>query len=197
MKRHEEWLQLQQCLASSKAVKMHRNEEDNVERHGRKIIEESTWVSPRSCTTEATEALGDDTMTEKRTVKINGEEFEVEMTLNDDGSYDATVEGQTFTIEIPNAQAAPRARRGGGSKKKKSGTVSANIPGKVVTVEVNEGDVVKEGQVILILEAMKMQNEIQAPIDGAVISVACEEGQAIEANVPLVVIEPEPTQDED
>ena len=136
-------------------------------------------------------------MSEKRTVKVNGEEFEVEIELNDDGTYEATVEGQTFSIEVPNAQATPRARRGGGGKKKKSGTVSANIPGKVVTVEVKEGDVVKEGQVILILEAMKMQNEIQAPVDGTVINVACEEGQAIEANVPLVVIEPEPTDDED
>ena len=136
-------------------------------------------------------------MSEKRTVKVNGEEFEVEINLNEDGTYDATVEGQTFTIEVPNAQAAPRARRGGGAKKKKSGTVSANIPGKVVTVEVKEGDVVKEGQVILILEAMKMQNEIQAPVNGTVISVACEEGQAIEANVPLVIIEPESTEDED
>ena len=136
-------------------------------------------------------------MPEKRTVKVNGKEFEVEIELNDDGTYDATVEGQTFSIEVPNAQAAPRARRGGGGKKKKSGTVSANIPGKVVTVEVKEGDVVKEGQVILILEAMKMQNEIQAPVDGTVISVACEEGQAIEANVPLVVIEPESTDEDD
>ena len=136
-------------------------------------------------------------MPEKRTVKVNGEEFEVEIELNDDGTYEATVEGQTFSIEVPNAQAAPRARRGGGGKKKKSGTVSANIPGKVVTVEVKEGDVVKEGQVILILEAMKMQNEIQAPVDGTVINVACEEGQAIEANVPLVVIEPESTDEDD
>ena len=136
-------------------------------------------------------------MSEKRTVKVNGEEFEVEIELNDDGTYEATVEGQNFSIEVPNAQAAPRARRGGGGKKKKSGTVSANIPGKVVTVEVKEGDVVKEGQVILILEAMKMQNEIQAPVDGTVINVACEEGQAIEANVPLVVIEPEPTDEDD
>ena len=136
-------------------------------------------------------------MGEKRTVKVNGEEFEVDIELNDDGTYQATVEGQSFSIEVPNAQAAPRARRAGGGKKKKSGTVSANIPGKVVTVEVKEGDVVKEGQVILILEAMKMQNEIQAPVDGTVINVACEEGQAIEANVPLVVIEPEPTDEDD
>ena len=136
-------------------------------------------------------------MGEKRTVKVNGEEFEVDIELNEDGTYQATVEGQSFLIEVPNAQAAPRSRRGGGGKKKKSGTVSTNIPGKVVTVEVKEGDVVKEGQVILILEAMKMQNEIQAPVDGTVINVACEEGQAIEANVPLVVIEPEPTDEDD
>ena len=136
-------------------------------------------------------------MPEKRTVTVNGEEFDVEIELNDDGTYEATVEGQTFSIEVPNAQAAPRARRGSGGKKKKSGTVSANIPGKVVTVEVKEGDVVKEGQVILILEAMKMQNEIQAPVDGTVINVACEEGQAIEANVPLVVIEPESSDEDD
>ena len=60
----------------------------------------------------------------------------------------------------------------------------------MVTVEVSEGDEVVEGQVILILEAMKMQNEIQAPVSGTVVSVQCEEGQAIEANIPLVVIEP-------
>ena len=48
---------------------------------------------------------------------------------------------------------------------------------------------------ILILEAMKMQNEIQAPISGTVNSVHCEEGQSIEANVPLVVIEPDSNED--
>jgi len=83
-------------------------------------------------------------------------------------------------------------KRNTSGKKKKSGTVSANIPGKVVTVEVNVGDEVVEGQVILILEAMKMQNEIQAPVSGTVTSVNCEEGQAIEANIPLVIIEPVP-----
>ena len=48
----------------------------------------------------------------------------------------------------------------------------------------------KKDKVILILEAMKMQNEIQAPITGKVASVNCEEGQSIEVNVPLVIIEP-------
>ena len=126
-------------------------------------------------------------MSETRKVIVNGKEYEVE--LDGEGTtWKATVGGQTFEIEMPEATVAAKPRRSGGRKKKKSGTVSANIPGKVVTVEVEEGQAVVEGQVILILEAMKMQNEIQAPVSGTVVSVECSEGEAIEANVPLVVI---------
>ena len=135
-------------------------------------------------------------MSETRKVIVNGKEYEVE--LDGEGTtWKATVGGQTFEIEMPEVAVAAKPRRSGGRKKKKSGTVSANIPGKVVTVEVEEGQVVVEGQVILILEAMKMQNEIQAPVSGTFVSVECSEGEAIEANVPLVVIEPEASDDED
>ena len=128
-------------------------------------------------------------MTEKRKVIVDGQEFEVVVEV-ENGKWLATVEDRTFEIEIPNSGPVVKKRRAGGGKKKKSGTVSANIPGKIVTIEVAEGQEVTEGQVILILEAMKMQNEIQAPVNGRVVSVNCEEGQSIEANVPLVVIEP-------
>ena len=130
-------------------------------------------------------------MSETRKVIVDGVEFEV--TIEGEGKvWSATVEGKTFEIEIPDAAPVAKKKRTGSGNKKKSGTVSANIPGKVVTVEVSEGDSVTEGQVILILEAMKMQNEMQAPISGTVTVVHCEEGQAIEANIPLVVIEPLP-----
>ena len=128
-------------------------------------------------------------MTEKRKVIVDGQEFEVEVEV-ENGKWLATVEGRTFEIEIPDSGPVVKKRRVAGGKKKKSGTVSANIPGKIVTIEVSEGQEVTEGRVILILEAMKMQNEIQAPVSGKVVSVNCEEGQSIEANVPLVVIEP-------
>ena len=129
-------------------------------------------------------------MTEKRKVIVDGQEFDVEVEV-ENGKWLATVEGRTFEIEIPDSGPVVKKRRAAGGKKKKSGTVSANIPGKIVTIEVEVGQEVTEGQVILILEAMKMQNEIQAPVNGKVVSVNCEEGQSIEANVPLVVIEPE------
>ena len=129
-------------------------------------------------------------MTDIRKVIVDGEELEVEIEVVE-GKWLATVMGKTFTIEIPDAIPTVQKKRSSGKKKKKSGTVSANIPGKIVTIEVKEGQQVSEGQVVLILEAMKMQNEIQAPVNGTVISVNCGEGDSIEANVPLVVIEPE------
>ena len=128
-------------------------------------------------------------MGEKRKVIVDGTEFEVDIE-QEGNTFTATVEGREFKIEVPEApQPAPKrtARRG---KKKKSGKISANIPGKIVTLEVALGDPVSEGQVVLILEAMKMQNEITAPIAGIVVEIHCEEGQSIEANVTLVIIEP-------
>ena len=74
---------------------------------------------------------------------------------------------------------------------KKSGTISSTIPGKIVSIAVEEGNIVAEGDVVMILEAMKMQNEIQAPLSGSVTAVNCKPGDSIEANSPLIVIQPE------
>ena len=135
-------------------------------------------------------------MKETRKVIVDGEEFEV--TLEQDGElWTARVGDKKYEISIPDSGPAPKQRRQSGGKSKKSGKVSANIPGKVVTVEVKIGDAVSEGDVIMILEAMKMQNEIQAPVTGTVTEIHCKEGQSIEANVPLVVITPEESENSD
>ncbi|MDP6869436.1 MAG: biotin/lipoyl-containing protein [Candidatus Poseidoniaceae archaeon] len=126
-------------------------------------------------------------MSEIKKVIVDGKEFAVELEVDGD-VWKATVEGETFEIVIPNSGPNPKQRRSSGGKSKKSGKVSANIPGKVVTVEVSVGDIVTEGQVVMILEAMKMQNEIQAPISGTVTEIHCAEGQSIEANIPLLII---------
>ncbi len=128
-------------------------------------------------------------MGDKRTVTIDGQTFEVD--LEPDGnSWKATVEGETFVIEVEGTPAKADKKRRSTKKRKKSGVVSSSIPGKIITVEVEVGDNVSEGDVILILEAMKMQNEVAAPISGTIIEVNCEPGSTIEANLPLVVIEP-------
>ncbi len=63
------------------------------------------------------------------------------------------------------------------------------MPGKVVKVLVRAGDAVKQGQALVVVEAMKMENELRSPKDGKVAELLVAEGQAVEANTRLCVIE--------
>ena len=130
-------------------------------------------------------------------IDIDGEIFSVEIEDGEGGILNASVGGVTYQVTLPEGAevAAPRRRNAGGKSRGKSGTVSTSIPGKIVTLEVSPGDAVTEGQVILILEAMKMQNEVTAPVTGIVSAVNCAEGDNVEANMALVVIEPEATEE--
>ena len=102
-----------------------------------------------------------------------------------------TVNGNLYKIKLPEGQVSNAPRKRSAKSGKKSGTISSSIPGKVVTIEVELGSKVEEGQVCMILEAMKMQNEINAPISGIVSEINCSPGVSVDANVPLIVIKPE------
>ena len=130
-------------------------------------------------------------MGEKRKVTVDGEEFEVDVERDGD-AWIVRVGGREFSIEVDGGVPNAIARRltGQGRRRNRSGTISSSIPGKVVSLHVAVGDRVDDGEVLLVLEAMKMQNEIQAPISGTVTEVNCESGDSVEANVPLVIIEP-------
>ena len=67
-------------------------------------------------------------------------------------------------------------------------SIDAPMPGTIVNIMVKNGDSVKKGQVVAILEAMKMENEIVAPIDGTVVSVDVEKGQNVNLGDSLVQI---------
>ncbi len=67
-------------------------------------------------------------------------------------------------------------------------TVASPMPGNILRVEVNQGDTVKAGQLLIVLEAMKMENEIVAPKDGTVVQVVTSKGSVVETGAPLVVI---------
>ena len=130
-------------------------------------------------------------MGEKRKVTVDGEEFEVDLERDGD-AWNVEVGGRSFSIRISGESLSGPSRRSasGGRKKKRSGIISSTIPGKVVSLDISVGDEVEDGDVLMILEAMKMQNEIQAPLSGKVVEVNCESGDSVEANTPLVVIEP-------
>ena len=103
------------------------------------------------------------------------------------------VGGWRFEVEVESAARAAlreKARRGR-SEAGQDGPVEvrAIIPGVVVGVSITAGDTVAAGQQLLVVEAMKMQNELRSPRDGVVARVAVGERQTIEVGDVLVVIE--------
>jgi biotin carboxyl carrier protein len=89
------------------------------------------------------------------------------------------------------ATAASRFGRGAASATQAAGVqqILAPMPGKVVKVLVKVGDEVKARQGLVVVEAMKMENELRSPKDGRVIEVLVAEGVSVEAGRPLVVVE--------
>jgi len=83
--------------------------------------------------------------------------------------------------------AAESSRSGGGARE-----IFARIPGRVVEVRVAPGDRIDEGTTLLVLEAMKMQNEIRADCSGRVTKVECSAGQTVETGALLVRVEADP-----
>ncbi len=109
----------------------------------------------------------------KYIVNVNGTKYEITL---------ETVEGDAAAA--PAAQAAPATLTApsGGEK------VSAPMPGTILDVKVSNGASVKKGDVLMVLEAMKMENEIMAPADGKV-TVLTSKGATVESGTPLCVIE--------
>ncbi|MGI6112847.1 MAG: biotin/lipoyl-containing protein [Mahellales bacterium] len=118
-------------------------------------------------------------------INVNGKSYEVEVEEIRDG---AVVDNRPTPTPAaaPAAQAAPSKPK---TANVEGGTpVAAPMPGTVLSVKVKEGDHVTKGQVLLILEAMKMENEIVAPKDGTILSVNVGDNSSVDSGDALVVI---------
>ncbi len=100
--------------------------------------------------------------------------------------HEITVGGATLQVEIIDPLALKRRRRE--DEMGEGGVVKALMPGRIVRFFVKKGDVVKKGAPLLILEAMKMENEIQCPVDGTVDAIFVEAGATVEGGADLVHI---------
>jgi biotin carboxyl carrier protein len=111
-----------------------------------------------------------------------------------DGRYEVLMAGRLYEAQVLDERALLMAQRRGGLGGG-SGEVNAPMPGLIVAVSVNEGDTVVQGQTLVILESMKMQNELKCPTDGTVTSIKVSAGQTVDKNALLLVVEP-PSDDE-
>jgi len=132
--------------------------------------------------------------------KINGKEYEVAVDKKDDTLAEVTVNGTSYNIELEKAEApepsmpkiqrpvtsaASSARKPAGSG---AGSIKSPLPGIIIDVLVNVGDSVKKGQVVVMLEAMKMENAINATQDGVVKEVKVAKGDSVLEGVDLVIV---------
>ena len=111
--------------------------------------------------------------------------------------YRVTVNGTVYEIELEEligtapapAAAAPAAPAPAAAAPEGGEQVTAPMPGTILSINVAAGDTVKRGQVLMILEAMKMENEIMCPCDGKVVSVNTSKGSSVESGTLLCVIQ--------
>ncbi|MGN0151293.1 MAG: biotin/lipoyl-containing protein [Wujia sp.] len=117
-------------------------------------------------------------------ITVNGTAYDVAVEeLGAGAAPAAPVATAPVAAPAPAAPAAPAAASGAGSI-----VVSAPMPGKILNVKTNVGASVKKGDVVLILEAMKMENEVVAPEDGTIASINVAAGDSVEAGDTLATM---------
>lgn len=114
-------------------------------------------------------------------ITVNGNVYDVEVEELGTGAATQTVAPKA----APKAVAAPKAATPAATGSEGAVKVNSPMPGKILSVKASVGQAVKRGEVIMILEAMKMENEIVAPSDGTIASINVNEGASVEAGSVL------------
>lgn len=130
--------------------------------------------------------------------KINGQEFKVNVVSVEDSVASLEVNGVAYQVEMekpvkavpqaivrPVVSVAPKASAAAGET---AGAIKSPLPGVILDIAVQVGDVVKTGQKVLLLEAMKMENVINADHDGKVLEIKVAKGDSVLEGVDLMVI---------
>ena len=134
--------------------------------------------------------------------KINGKEYEVAINNVEGKNASVTVNGAEYQVELENAPAAapvaapvaaapaaaapaaaPAAKPAGAGK-----VVASPLPGVIIEVSVKEGQAVKAGQKVAVIEAMKMENEIAAECDGTITAIHVAKGDSVLEGADIVTI---------
>ena len=149
----------------------------------------SLRIGPDSCEIDGRHSTTDIRRTgpDSYSVIVDGNQHTVVVNRSAQGSYEAHVSGTALAIEIRDPRRLSGHMEGpaaGGSQ-----AVRTPMPGKVLSVRVRVGDEVRSEQGLLVVEAMKMQNELRAPCAGRVTAVNVSAGDSVSSGDTLVVVE--------
>ena len=120
---------------------------------------------------------------------IGGTSYVADVT-DREGACVVEVRGETYVVDVEEETRHIIRTRGGGASGQGGQVLKAPMPGRITHVAVAVGDRVNPGDTLVVIEAMKMQNEFKAGAAGAVAEVRVEAGQAVNAGDVLVVIDP-------
>lgn len=127
----------------------------------------------------------------KFNITVNGKSYEVD--VEEIGGVPSAPAAPRAAVSKSTAQAAtPKATPKAAPKAAPSGNgtnITAPMPGTIFALKVSEGDTISAGDCVLVLEAMKMENEISSPVDGTVTSILVKTGDSVNGGDILVVIE--------
>ena len=118
----------------------------------------------------------------KYRVNVNGTNYEIEVEEISGAAAQTAPAPKKESAPAPAAASAPVSAPAGGEN------VNSPMPGTILSVNVKPGDSVKSGDVLMVLEAMKMENEIMAPVDGTIAAVAVNQGATVETGALLCTI---------
>lgn len=136
-------------------------------------------VGERTWTVDAKTARGG-----LRSLRIDGSHHEIAVSVRGEDYWVSTRDGAgPVSVTDPLTHLASQTRAGSGAKRRQK--VTAYMPGRVVEILVEEGQEVTAGQGVVVLEAMKMQNEIRAEQDGKITRIHVQTGQNVEGGDPL------------
>ncbi len=121
---------------------------------------------------------------------VNGKSLPVSVEPAGDGTMRVTIAGQRTDVEVKDERDLLVDEFGLGEDEAAGGVVRAPMPGLVLDLLVDEGDEVAAEQGLLVLEAMKMENELKAPSGGIVGNIHVESGEAVDKEDLLIEIEP-------
>ncbi len=124
-----------------------------------------------------------------RSLRIDGAQHEVAVRHQGEGSYWVSTGPTAGLVEVsdPLTALATQSRAAKGGRRRQ--TVKAYMPGRVVTLLAAEGEEIAAGQGVLVLEAMKMENEIRAEHGGTITKIYVQPGQAVDNGTPLFELE--------